>query len=104
GAGSYRRNTQYTLVSYSGTRSGSFAGVSSDLAFLTPTLSYDAGAVRLTLQSSDVLSYGSVAQTGNQRNVATYLDSFANAPGTAEAAALIAAIDGMTTAQARQAF
>lgn len=104
GAGSYRRNTQYSIVGYSGTRNGSFAGVTSDLAFLVPTLSYEANEVKLTLQSSDALNYASVAGSANQANVANYLNSFANTPSNADAAALIGAVDNLNAGQARDAF
>jgi hypothetical protein len=45
-----------------------------------------------------------VAQTPNQVSVANYLNSFANTPGNAAAAALIQQIDNLTAEQARTAF
>ena len=48
-AGSYANSTTYTIVRATGGVSGTYAGVSSNFAFLTPTLSYDANDVFLTL-------------------------------------------------------
>src|SRR5262249_54376713 len=52
---------------------GTFAGVTSNLAFLTPTLTYDPNDVFLTLNRNDI-TFASVAQTPNQRAVAGALD------------------------------
>jgi len=41
--------TIYTIVSAAGGRSGTYNGVTSNFAFLTPSLSYDANNVYLTL-------------------------------------------------------
>jgi YVTN family beta-propeller protein/autotransporter-associated beta strand protein len=43
--GGYARQTRYTILTVSSGVSGTFAGVTSNLAFLTPTLSYDPNAV-----------------------------------------------------------
>ena len=105
GAGTYKRNTQYTILTSLGGRTGNFAGVTSNLAFLTPTLVYDAANVYLNLQSGNAPSaYAGVATTANQRNVANYLNTFANNPGNAQAEALIKQIDNLTAGQARNAF
>ncbi len=48
-AGSYANSTTYTIVRATGGVSGTYAGVTSNFAFLTPTLSYDANDVFLTL-------------------------------------------------------
>src|SRR4029077_918150 len=39
--GVYARNTTYTILNATGGVSGAYAGVSSNFAFLTPSLSYD---------------------------------------------------------------
>jgi outer membrane autotransporter protein len=104
GSGNYARNTRYTILTNTGAQSGTFAGVSSNLAFLTPTLFYDANNVYLNLLSANAPSYTSVAQTPNQRSVANYLNSFANNPGNAQAEALIRQIDNLSADQARNAF
>ena len=48
-AGSYANSTTYTIVRATGGVSGTYSGVTSNFAFLTPTLSYDANDVFLTL-------------------------------------------------------
>jgi hypothetical protein len=40
--GTYARNTTYTILSANGGVSGTYTGVSSNFAFLTPSLSYSA--------------------------------------------------------------
>ena len=105
GAGNYARNTRYTILNSQGATTGTFTGVTSNLAFLTPSLGYLPNGVTLNLQSSDeALSYSRVTQTPNQASVANYLSSFSNAPGNATAAALIQQIDNLTAEQARTAF
>lgn len=94
--GSYAQNTTYKILSYTGTRTGTFDSVTSDLAFLTPTLSYAANLVDLTMTRNDT-SFVSVAQTGNQRSVARALDALGS--GT-----IHAAVTGLSATQARSAF
>ncbi len=69
----YARQTRYTILTANGGVSGTFANVTSNLAFLTPTLSYDPNDVFLTLNRNDT-TFSSVAQTPNQRAVAGALD------------------------------
>ena len=47
--GIYANRTTYTILSAAGGVSGAYSGISSDFAFLTPTLSYDANNAYLTL-------------------------------------------------------
>ena len=47
--GSYANSTTYTILHATGGVSGTYSGVTSNFAFLTPTLSYDANDVFLTL-------------------------------------------------------
>ena len=47
-AGHLRRNTTYTILTATGGVSGAYSGVTSNFAFLTPSLSYDANNVYLT--------------------------------------------------------
>jgi autotransporter-associated beta strand protein len=81
-AGTYARNTAYTILTASGGLGGtSYAGVTSNFAFLTPSLSYTPTAVLLTLISS-ANSFQSGAQTPNQQAVGMALDQAApNATG-----------------------
>jgi outer membrane autotransporter protein len=64
--------TKYTILTANGGVSGTFANVTSNMAFLMPSLSYDADDVFLNLTRA---SFSSVAQTFNQRAVAGALDA-----------------------------
>jgi autotransporter-associated beta strand protein len=64
--GDWSPRTQYTILTAKGGIDGKFDSVSSNLAFLTPDLSYSAGAIGMTLERNNV-SFASVAQTANQR-------------------------------------
>ncbi|MDX8455575.1 autotransporter domain-containing protein [Mesorhizobium sp. VK9D] len=65
GAGNYKPQTDYTILSAGGGVSGTFAGVTSNLAFLDPTLGYDAGNVYLRLRRNDITFHG-IGLTLNQ--------------------------------------
>ncbi len=83
GGTGYGPTTNYTILSASGGRSGTFGSVSTDLAFLTPALSYTATDVLLTL-SRNTTGFSDVALTPNQRAVAGALDTLpVGAPLTA---------------------
>ena len=73
-SGNWMPITNYTILTADGGVTGQFASASSSLVFLTPVLSYTANAVDLSLQRNDI-SFGSVAQTPNQRAVAGVADS-----------------------------
>ena len=66
--GSYAPNATYTILSGSSV-TGTFGGVTSDYAFLTPSLSYDAEDVFLTLVYTGV-NFSAYAHTSNQVDVA----------------------------------
>jgi outer membrane autotransporter protein len=89
----YARQTRYTILTASGGVGGTFAGVTSNLAFLTPTLSYDPNDVFLTLNRNDI-TFASVAQTPNQRAVAGALDR----------SPLVQAVVNLTGASALRAY
>ncbi len=72
GSGVYKMRTYYTILT-AGNVTGAFANVASDLAYLTPSLSYDGNNVYLLLARS-YTDFSSVAYTGNQRAVASSLD------------------------------
>ncbi|MBN9220729.1 MAG: autotransporter outer membrane beta-barrel domain-containing protein [Mesorhizobium sp.] len=65
GAGSYNPQTDYTILSATGGVGGTFADVTSNLAFLDPSLSYDADNVYLRLHRNNV-SFASLGLTSNQ--------------------------------------
>ncbi len=80
--GAYAPSTKYTILTAEGGGLGgsnTFAGVTSNLAFLTPTLTYDAKDVFLTLMTNGTAGGGfgfvSAAQTRNQLAVAGALDA-----------------------------
>jgi outer membrane autotransporter protein len=100
GAGTYQASTQYTILNAAGGRTGNFAGVTSNLAFLTPTLSYDANNVFLTLARNDI-SFSAVAITPNQIATSTALQSAGN---TGDMATVQTALTGLSAAQARAAY
>jgi outer membrane autotransporter protein len=95
--GAFAPTTKYTILTSGGGVSGTFANVTSNLAFLMPTLSYDANDVFLTLARNN-FSFASEALTPNQASVAAALDS---AP---QNAALIQKLLVQTEAGIRQAF
>jgi outer membrane autotransporter protein len=71
--GTYARNTTYTILNAAGGVSGTYSNVTSNFAFLTPSLSYDANNVYLLLfQTTSAFAAG--AQTPHQFAVGTALD------------------------------
>jgi outer membrane autotransporter protein len=97
-SGSYANSTTYTIVNATGGVSGAYAGVSSNFAFLTPSLTYDANNVFLTLALQGNAFSGFGGNTLNQRNVGSALDqSYAGATG--DFATVIGALAGLNTQQ-----
>jgi len=95
--GSYQRNTSYTIVTASGGVNGTYSSVTSNLAFLTPSLSYSGNAVLLTLLAS-ASSFQNGAQTPNQRAVGQVLDT-ASPTATGDFATVLNAIYGLDSTQ-----
>jgi outer membrane autotransporter protein len=117
--GTYAPSTRYTILTSVNPGLGNgnvFNGVTTNLAFLTPLLSYDSNNVFLTLAASgggggggggggttgsgtsSGFGFATVAQTRNQKVVATSLDA---GPVTSP---LIVAVLNQTVSGARQAF
>jgi len=97
--GTYAYATDYTILTASGGLGGTtFDSVNADLAFLTPTLSYDANNVFLKLTRNDV-SFNDVASTRNQQAVAQAVDSNIN-----DLSSLVSQITPLSSLAARQAF
>ena len=69
------RQTTYTIVTAAGGVTGTYSGLTSNFAFVTPSLSYNAQNVFLTLQTS----FAGGAQTGNEREVGGALDKIKDA-------------------------
>ena len=67
--GDYKPTNNYTILTAAGGVSGAFSGVTSNLVFLTPSLSYDAKNVFLKLLRNNV-SFQQAAATPNQQSVA----------------------------------
>lgn len=97
GAGSYALSTQYTILTAAGGVTGAFSNVTSNLAFLTPLLSYDADDVFLTL-SRNATSFQDVGNTRNQKAAA------AGAVGLGTGNVLHNAILQLDAPSARSAF
>ncbi|MCY1277036.1 outer membrane autotransporter barrel domain protein [compost metagenome] len=74
GPGSYAWQSQYRVLDAAGGVSGQFADVASNLAFLTPSLSYSANAVDLQLKRNDV-QFGDAAGSANGRQVGASLSA-----------------------------
>ncbi|WP_313438583.1 autotransporter domain-containing protein [Novosphingobium sp.] len=67
--GVYGPNTSHVILTAQGGVTGTFANVTSNLAFLSPSLSYGANEVRLDFVRNDIV-FPDVAATANQRGVA----------------------------------
>jgi len=101
-AGSYAPCTCYLVIENDGTDAvtGSFATVTSNLAFLDPIVDYAAGTgndVQIRLIRNDV-DFCAVASTSNQCGVGTALNAFPSSDP------LLLAVIGQTAAGSRQAF
>lgn len=97
GVGSYAPSTQYTILTTTGGRSGTFSGVTSNFAFLDPSLTYDANNVYLTLVRNSI-DFASVGITPNQISAGGGLAALGMANPIVSAALLL------TPDQARAAF
>ncbi|WEJ62440.1 autotransporter family protein [Thiomicrorhabdus lithotrophica] len=98
-AGTYAATTDYTILTAAGGLGGTtFGSVNSNLAFLTPTLSYDANNVLLNLTRNDI-SFNSVASTPNQAAVSAVLDN-----NTTALQSIVSSITPLTDTGAQQAF
>jgi autotransporter-associated beta strand protein len=98
-SGNYAPSTTYTILRATGGVAGTYSGVTSNFAFLTPTLSYDANDVFLTLSLGQTAFTPSfLALTPNQRAVGVALNqSVANASG--DFAMVIGALANLSTIQ-----
>jgi len=95
GATNFSPLTTYTILTGS-TVTGTFGNVVTDLAFLTPTLVYNASTVQLRLLRNDV-SLNAIGQTPNQIAVAA-------AVGAQSSGAVFDAAIGLNATDARNAF
>jgi len=74
GAGSYPLQSRYQVLNAADGVSGQFASVSSNLAFLTPELSYQNNEVELQLTRND-LAFADLANNASTRNLAASLEA-----------------------------
>jgi outer membrane autotransporter protein len=95
--GFYGGTTDYTILNAAGGVTGTFAGVTSNYAFLTPTLSYDNNNVYLDLASNGLV-FQSVAATPNQLATAGGAESLGVGNPVYDT------IQGLTAADAQAAY
>ena len=96
-SGTYADTTNYLGILQGSSRTGTFSGVTTDLAFLTPTLSYTSTAVNLTLNRNDV-DFNVVAADAVQAGVADAVQ------GLGSGNDLYTAFSGLNMAEATQAL
>lgn len=77
GGTGYNISTDYTILTAQGGVTGTFAGTTSNLAFLTPTLSYSSNAVLLNLTRNDV-AFAAIGETANQAAAGAAVQSQGN--------------------------
>jgi fibronectin-binding autotransporter adhesin len=75
-SGTYRAQTDYTILTAAGGIDGEFGPVGTNLAFLDPTLLYSDNAVTLRLVRN-TLDFASFAATANQAAIANLIESYA---------------------------
>ena len=95
GAGVYSPLTDYLILEADGTVTGTFADVTSDLAFLDPTLVYTADEVHLQMRRNDI-DFSDAAITPNQVAVSDALQSLGS--GALYDAILVQSEEGARTA------
>lgn len=109
GSGTYGKNTTYTILTSDKGVAGSFVGVTSNLTFLTPSLSYDANDVYLTMSllsstpTSFLVDFSSAAITPIQRAVAGGLDNIGGS-ATGDMANITTSLLNLSAPEARSAF
>src|SRR5690606_32862101 len=95
--GSYRPTATYTIVTADAGLDGTFGSVSSDFAFLDPTLSYDANNVYLQLIRNDI-AFCMAGLTANQCATGTGVET--TGPGNP----VYNVVVGLSAAEAAAAF
>ncbi|WP_139015055.1 autotransporter outer membrane beta-barrel domain-containing protein [Pseudorhizobium pelagicum] len=94
--GAYDPSATYTILSAENGISGRFDGVTSDLAFLQPLLSYDNNAISLTLLRNDT-GFATVAETANQAATAGAIEQL---PATSELHRAMLQLNAVTAREA----
>lgn len=99
-SGTWNETTDYEILSATAIN-GTFDSVSSDLAFLDPTLSYEADKVNLTLTRNST-TYSTVANNSVSKSVGGVLDNVTSP--NADMQNLITTLNGMNNTQAQTAL
>ncbi|MBO1907713.1 autotransporter domain-containing protein [Microvirga sp. 3-52] len=94
--GLYAATNTHAVLSAQGGVTGKFASTSSDLAFLTPSLSYDLNNVYLTLTRNQV-DFSALAGSPNARAAAAAIDALGFGNNLYEALVLLSADQAGTT-------
>ncbi|OJU06198.1 MAG: hypothetical protein BGN87_13100 [Rhizobiales bacterium 65-79] len=97
GSGNYAPSTQYTILTADGGVNGTFDSVSSNFAFLAPTLTYDENNVYLELDRNGI-DFDSIGGTPNERAAGQGVQSLD--PGSA----IYGAVLSLDIPSARAAF
>lgn len=103
GAGTYSLATRYTILNATGGRTGTFNGVSSSLAFLTPSLTYDPNNVYLTLARNNVGYNNLPGMTPNQQSASNALQD-ASGGASGDMSTVLGAVNSLSAPQALAAF
>jgi hypothetical protein len=102
-AGTYAPQTLYSIVQAPGGVTGQFSAVTSNLAFLSPLLTYDSNSVSLALTRNDV-PFTAVTTTSNQNAAALAFSRMVQAGNNADRRAGSEHARGLSAGQARAAF
>ncbi len=100
----YPASTDYTLITAGGTLSGTFDTVNyvNNLAFLDPTLTYNASALILNMTRNDN-TFADIAKDNKDQGVATALNALGDSADP-DASVVNTALTGLTNTQARRAL
>ncbi|TAN05782.1 MAG: autotransporter domain-containing protein [Rhodanobacteraceae bacterium] len=93
--GNWSPSTSYTIITSGAGVTGTFAGVSDDQVFLTPTLAYGTDDVTLTLARNNI-NFGSVAQNPNQQGSAGGIEGIGFGNALYDAVVKLNAADAQT--------
>jgi len=100
--GSYAFSTDYTILTAEGGVTGTFDTVTSNLAFLDPSLTHNPNDVILTLTRNNV-NFASVGQTTNEVAVGSTLDQI-ESTATGDLVTILNAVTGLSASQARSSY
>ncbi len=102
-AGTYSLATQYTILNATGGRTGVFNGLTSNLAFLTPLLTYDPNNVYLTFARNSTGYNALPGTTPNQQSASNALQN-ASGGASGDMSTVLSAVNSLSAPQALAAF